>query len=100
MSDIVAGVEQYIHCNAIHSLKHKLNMETDTTLNFIKFETYLMEQARKNKLDRVYGHDAEISIANPCLIGAKGVNKATILPNNVHQDCHAVVSFHRNFPNE
>ena len=83
---------QYIHYN--------IKWRWRKILNFTKCEIYLNEQAQKNKLDRVYGHDAEISIANPFLIGAKGVNKTTILSNNVHQDCHAVVYFHRNFPNE
>ena len=54
MSDIVAGIEQYIHCNAIHSLQHKVKI--DTTLNFTKCEIYLNEQARKNKLDRRVVH--------------------------------------------
>jgi len=63
-------------------------------MNFTKCEIDLNEQVRENKLDRVYGRDAESSIGNPFLMGAKEVNKKTILPNNFHQDCHAVVYFH------
>ena len=62
MSDIVAGIEKYFRSHSIHLLKRKVKMLTDATLNFTKCEIYLMEQARKNKLDRVYDRDAEISI--------------------------------------
>ena len=38
-------------------------------------------QTQKNKLDRLYGRDTEMSRGNPFLMDAKGVNTTTILPN-------------------